>query len=40
MHFGDSNALRLDEMVIAIGNPLDLSGLISVAMVSALNRNM
>jgi serine protease Do len=40
VRFGDSNALRLGETVIAIGNPLGLSGSISVGVVSALNRNM
>ncbi len=40
VHFGDSNALRLGETVIAIGNPLGLSGSISVGVVSALNRNI
>ncbi len=40
VHFGDSNALRLGETVIAIGNPLGLSGSISVGVVSALNRNV
>ena len=40
VHFGDSNTLRLGETVIAIGNPLGLSGSISVGVVSALNRNI
>ena len=40
VRFGDSNALRLGETVIAIGNPLGLSGSISVGVVSALNRNL
>jgi serine protease Do len=40
VHFGDSSALRLGETVVAIGNPLGLSGSISVGVVSALNRNL
>jgi serine protease Do len=33
VQFGDSNALRLGETVIAIGNPLGLSGSISLGVV-------
>ncbi len=38
--FGDSDALRTGETVVAIGNPLGLSSSISVGVVSALNRDM
>ncbi len=40
VRFGDSSALRLGETVFAIGNPLGLSGSISVGVVSALNRDL
>ena len=38
--FGDSDALRVGEPVIAIGNPLGLSSSLSVGVVSALNRDV
>ncbi len=38
--FGDSNALRIGDTVIVIGNPEGLSNSISVGVVSALNRNL
>jgi serine protease Do len=38
--FGDSDALRIGQTVIAIGNPLGLSSSISVGVVSALNRDL
>lgn len=40
--FGDSDALRVGELVIAIGNPLgmELFGSVSTGIVSALNRNV
>lgn len=38
--FGDSDALRVGEPVVAIGNPLGLSSSVSVGVVSALNRNL
>jgi serine protease Do len=38
--WGDSDALRLGETVIAIGNPLGLATSITVGVVSALNRNV
>ena len=40
VEWGDSDALRLGETVIAIGNPLGLSTSITVGVVSALNRNV
>ena len=38
--FGDSDTLRIGQPVIAIGNPLGLSGSVSVGIVSALNRDI
>ena len=38
--FGDSDALRVGEPVVAIGNPLGLSSSLSVGVVSALNRDV
>ena len=38
--FGDSDALRIGQPVIAIGNPLGLNSSVSVGVVSALNRNL
>jgi serine protease Do len=40
VHFGDSDAIKVGETVIAIGNPLGLSNSISVGVVSALNRDL
>ena len=38
--WGNSDALRLGETVVAIGNPLGLATSITVGVVSALNRNI
>ena len=38
--FGDSDALRIAEPVIAIGNPVGLSSSVSVGVISALNRDI
>lgn len=38
--FGDSDALRIGDTVVVIGNPLGLASSISVGVVSALNRNL
>jgi serine protease Do len=38
--FGDSDALRIGESVLAIGNPLGLSSSVSAGIVSALNRDI
>lgn len=38
--FGNSDALRRGETVIAIGNPLGLAGTVTVGVVSAVNRNL
>ncbi len=40
VEWGDSDALRLGETVIAIGNPLGLSTSVTAGVVSALNRNV
>jgi serine protease Do len=40
VRFGDSDALKVGETVIAAGNPLGLSNSISVGVVSALNRDL
>src|SRR5262249_41304069 len=40
VHFGDSDALKVGETVIAAGNPIGLSNSISVGVVSALNRDL
>ena len=38
--FGDSDKLRLDEWVIAIGNPFSLGGTVTAGIVSARNRDI
>jgi serine protease Do len=38
--FGDSDALRLGEWVVAIGNPFSLGGSVSAGIVSARNRDI
>ncbi|MGE0210574.1 MAG: DegQ family serine endoprotease [Parvibaculaceae bacterium] len=38
--FGDSNALRVGDWVMAIGNPFGLGGSVSLGIVSARNRNI
>jgi serine protease Do len=38
--FGDSDALRIGQPVVAIGNPLGLSSSVSFGIVSALNRDI
>jgi serine protease Do len=40
VQWGDSDALRMGETVVAIGNPLGLSSSITVGVVSALNRDL
>lgn len=40
LEFGDSDALRLGEWVLAIGNPLNLQTTITAGIVSAKNRNI
>lgn len=39
MPFGDSDSVRVGEMVMAIGNPFGLSGSVSLGIVSALGRS-
>jgi serine protease Do len=38
--FGDSDALRIGQPVVAIGNPLGLNSSVSVGVISALNRDI
>ncbi|MCP4184555.1 MAG: Do family serine endopeptidase [Hyphomicrobiales bacterium] len=38
--FGDSNKSRIGDWVMAIGNPLGLSGTVTLGIVSAINRNI
>ena len=38
--FGDSNAIRVGDWVMAIGNPFGLGGTVTVGIVSARNRNI
>lgn len=38
--FGDSDALRIGDWVVAIGNPFGLGGSVSLGIVSAMNRNI
>ncbi|MCP4070111.1 MAG: Do family serine endopeptidase [Hyphomicrobiales bacterium] len=38
--FGDSNGSRIGDWVMAIGNPLGLSGTVTLGIVSAINRNI
>ena len=38
--FGDSEALRIGDWVLAIGNPFGLGGSVSLGIVSAMNRNI
>jgi serine protease Do len=40
VQFGDSDALRLGEWVIAIGNPFSLGGTVTAGIVSARNRDI
>ncbi|CAH2599508.1 HtrA protease/chaperone protein [Rhodovastum atsumiense] len=40
VRFGDSDAIRTGETVVAIGNPLDLSDTVTVGVVSAVNRDV
>jgi len=40
LHFGDSDAVRVADRVIAIGNPLGLGGSVTRGIVSALNRDI
>lgn len=40
VRFGDSDAIRIGQTVIAIGNPLGLSSSISVGVISAINRDV
>ena len=40
VHFGDSDAVRVADRVLAIGNPLGLGGSVTRGIVSALNRDI
>ena len=40
MKFGDSNAMRIGDWVMAIGNPFGLGGTVTVGIVSARNRDI
>jgi serine protease Do len=40
VHFGDSDALRIGQPVVAIGNPLGLSSSVTFGIISALNRDI
>jgi serine protease Do len=40
LQFGDSNAIRIGEPVVAVGNPLGLGTSVSVGVVSALHRDI
>jgi serine protease Do len=40
VRFGDSDAVRVADQVLAIGNPLSLSGSVTQGIVSALNRDI
>ncbi len=40
VRFGDSDALRIGDWVLAIGNPFGLGGSVSLGIVSAVNRNI
>ena len=40
VNFGDSDALRVGDWVMAVGNPFGLGGSVSIGIVSARNRNI
>ncbi|MEJ0009112.1 MAG: DegQ family serine endoprotease [Alphaproteobacteria bacterium] len=40
VHFGDSDALKIGDWVIAVGNPFGLGGSVSAGIVSARSRNI